>query len=182
MALRGSRPRERVSGGEGAFVGTPELAPIGEKLDTGCREGVDVLRRDCAASAELPHRVSDRSQVAHDRRASVAEREREHSRRLDLAVRQDDEGGRGEKGGKLGVGQEAEPPVDRAIDSERRRELPHRLDGIERIAGDDEASIRNLAQDLRERRDEDVETLVSADEPEEEQRTPLGSEHRLLDR
>ena len=54
----------------------------------------------------------------------------------------------------------------RVVDAELARELLQRLDGIERIAGDDEPRVR----DVRERAHEHVDSLVRAQQAEEEQR------------
>ena len=100
----------------------------------------------------------------------MAEGERKHSRRLDLPIRQDDRCSRRNERRDLGVRDEAESPVDGVRDAERRRELEHGLDGLQRISGDDEPDAGDTASDLRQSGHEHVETLVPPDEAEEEKR------------
>ena len=72
----------------------------------------------------------------------------------------------------LRVRDETKSPVDRVSDAERRRELEHRVDRLERVSCHDKPNVGYPAPDLRHCGHQHVEALVSPDEAEEEKRAP----------
>ena len=100
----------------------------------------------------------------------MAERRREHARRLDLAVGKHHERRLLHDVRDLVLGEEAQAPVDPLGDPELPRELLVRLGGLDRVARHDETDVGHLLRDRRQRADEEIEPLRAADEPEEEER------------
>ena len=101
----------------------------------------------------------------------MADGQREHARGVDApAVRQHHDRRGGEHVRYLVVRQETEPPVDPLVHAKLGREALQRLDGVEWIAGDDEPYVRAVACHEWKRAQQEIDTLVGADQAEEEER------------
>ena len=161
MRLGGGCPRQRLACAAGALARGLERVGIVEKLARGFGQAVDVPRRHDSARAEAPHGLGDPTDVVTDRRHAGTERLHQRRALVELrAVREERHGPLAERAVELGLRQVAEPPLDPVAAS---------LDGLARVAGDEQARVLDPPHDLERVR----QTLVRPDRPREKQRAAV---------
>jgi lipopolysaccharide/colanic/teichoic acid biosynthesis glycosyltransferase len=166
-------PGQRLTGATGAPDRLVTAPVVAEQADARGRERLDVLGRNDLAGAELLHCLSEAAHVGGNDRQAVADRQREDARGIHAPpVRQYDDRCVRKHVLHLAVRQVAETPVDPLTYAELARELLQRLDGVERIAGDDQPHVRAIARHEWKRAEQQIDALVRADQTEEEERLP----------
>ncbi len=173
MLLGRGLPGQRLTRANGAPNRLVTAPVVAEQADARGRERLDVLGRNDLAGAELLHRLSEAADVGGNDRQAVTDRQREDARGIHAPpVGQYDDRCVREHVLHLAVWQVAETPVDPPTHAELPCELLQRLDGIERIAGDDQAHVRTIARHEWKRAEQQIDALVGADQAEEEERLP----------
>jgi lipopolysaccharide/colanic/teichoic acid biosynthesis glycosyltransferase len=166
----GGVPRQRVAGSQGAPSRVDAASVVGQQADAGGCERRDVVRGNDLAGAELFDRLAEISDVGSDDRQAVADRKRQHARRIDPPpVRQHDDRRIRKDALDLVVRQKTEPPVDPLVHPELVRKPLQRLDRIQWIARDHESHTRAIACHDLKGTEQEIEALVRANQAEEEQ-------------